>query len=317
MTVHGLTTALGPGAEFDIVRGFAEQWGPRASALGDDAAVLPLAPGMHLLVSTDSSVEGVHFARAWLTPYEIGWRATVAGLSDLAAMGAQPLGLLMALTLPDSWLNDVREIASGIGEAVAAAGTHIVGGDLTSGAELSLCATVLGSAAAPLTRTGARVGDRIYVTGRLGGAGAALIAWKRRRDPAAEHRERFARPHPRIREAQWLAARGAHAAIDVSDGLVADVRHIAAASGVAVELDLGLIPTARGVSPADAAASGEEYELVVCAPEEIEVNAFRAAFSLDLSEIGRVVSTCPGGDMAVLQAGERVDPPRGHDHFSP
>lgn len=316
MTVHGLTTALGPGTEFDLVRGFAEQWGTRASGLGDDAAVLPLAPGMHLVVSTDASVERVHFARAWLTPYEIGWRATAAGLSDLAAMGAQPLGLLMALTLPDSWMDDVREIAAGVGDAAAAAGTRIVGGDLTSGAELALCATVLGSAASPLTRSGARPGDRIYVTGRLGGAGAALRSWESGRDPAPEHRERFARPQPRIREAQWLAGRGAHAAIDVSDGLVADVRHLATASGVAVEIDLARIPAAGNVSPIDAAASGEEYELVVCAPGEIDVHSFRAAFSLELSEIGRVVRTHSGGEVVVLQGGERVAPPRGHDHFS-
>ncbi|HUF65733.1 MAG TPA: thiamine-phosphate kinase [Gemmatimonadaceae bacterium] len=316
MIIRELTTALGPGAEFNLVRRFAEEWGPRASGLGDDAAILPLAPGMHVVVSTDTSVERVHFARAWLTPYEIGWRATVAGLSDLAAMGAQPLGLLMALTLPDSWLDEVPEIAAGIGDAAAASGTRIVGGDLTRGAELALCATVLGSAAEPLTRSGARAGDRMYVTGRLGGAGAALRAWESGREPVPEHRERFARPHPRIREAQWLASRGAHAAIDVSDGLVADIHHIAAASSVAVELHLELIPTARSVSPADAAASGEEYEVVVCAPDDIDVLAFREAFSLDLSEIGRVLGSRSGGEVAVLQAGERVDPPRGHDHFS-
>lgn len=317
MTRYGLTTALGPGAEFDLVRRFAELWGPRAAALGDDAAVLPLAPGMHLLASTDTSVEGVHFARAWLTPYEIGWRATVAGLSDLAAMGAQPLGLLMALTLPDSWLKDVTGIATGIGDAAAAAGTRIVGGDLTRGSELAMCVTVLGSAADPLTRTGARAGDRIYVTGRLGGTGAALKAWESGQDPAPEHRDRFARPHPRIRESQWLAACGAHAAIDVSDGLAADVHHIAAASGVAVELELGLVPIASGVSPVDAAASGEEYEIVVCTPGEVDARAFRATFALDLTEIGRVVRAASGGELAVLQSGTRVDPPRGHDHFTP
>jgi thiamine-monophosphate kinase len=316
VTVHGLTTALGPGAEFDIVRGFADQWGSRASGLGDDAAVLPLAPGMHLVVSTDASVERVHFARAWLTPYEIGWRAAAAGLSDLAAMGAQPLGLLVALTLPDSWMDDVREIAAGLGDAAAASGTRIVGGDLTTGAELALCVTVLGSAVTPLIRSGARPGDRIYVTGRLGGAGAAVRSWISGREPSPAHRARFARPLPRIREAQWLAGRGAHAAIDVSDGLVADVRHIATASGVTVELDLGRVPAAHSVSPGDAAASGEEYEVVVCAPGEIDVNAFHAAFSLELSEIGRVVRAHSGGEVAVLHGGERVDPPRGHDHFS-
>jgi thiamine-monophosphate kinase len=316
VTHPSLAAALGPGAEFDIVRRLTDQWGDRASGIGDDAAVLPLVPGMQLVVSTDTSVEHVHFNRAWLGAYEIGWRATVAGLSDLAAMGAQPLGVLMALTLPDSWLEHVSRLAAGIGDAAAAAGTRILGGDLTRGSELTLSATVLGSAADPLTRTAARVGDRIYVTGRLGGARAALQAWAGGEEPAAEHRERFVRPLPRIGEAQWLAARGAHAAIDVSDGLVADVRHIAAASGVTVQLELDHVPTVSGVSQAEAAASGEEYEVVVCAPREIDAGAFQTAFSLHLTEIGHVVHPHPGGEIVVLQAGERVDPPGGHDHFS-
>ena len=316
MTAGSLATALGPGAEFDLVRRLAARWGSRATALGDDAAVLPLAPGMHLLVSTDASVEGVHFRREWLAPSEIGWRATVAALSDLAAMAAQPLGVLVALTLPDSWLVDVEAIAAGIGDAAEASGTRIVGGDLTAGSQLALSVTVLGSAARPLTRSGARVGDTIYVTGRLGGALEALRAWKQGRKPVAEHRARFAHPDARIREAQWLAAAGATAAIDVSDGLVADVHHVAAASAVAIEIDLGLVPAEAGVTAVDAATSGEEYEVVICAPREIDATAFRTAFALDLTRIGRVTGQAPEGEVVVLQSGARVDPPRGHDHFS-
>ena len=316
MTAGSLATALGPGAEFDLVRRLAARWGSRATALGDDAAVLPLAPGMHLLVSTDASVEGVHFRREWLAPSEIGWRATVAALSDLAAMAAQPLGVLVALTLPDSWLVDVEAIAAGIGDAAEASGTRIIGGDLSRGAALSLCVTVLGSSARPLTRSGARVGDTIYVTGRLGSALKALRAWEQGSAPMPEHRAHFVQPNARIREAQWLASAGATAAIDVSDGLVADVRHIAAASGVAIEIDLDLIPAEAGVTALDAATSGEEYEVVICAPREIDVTAFRTAFTLDLTGIGRVTGPAPEGEVVVLQSGARVDPPRGHDHFS-
>lgn len=316
MTAGSLATALGPGAEFDLVRRLAARWGSRATALGDDAAALPLSPGMHLLVSTDASVEGVHFRREWLAPSEIGWRATVAALSDLAAMGAQPLGVLVALTLPESWLSDVDGIASGIGDAADASATRIIGGDLSRGAALSLCVTVLGSSARPLSRSGARVGDVLYVTGRLGSALAALRAWEQAREPAAEHRARFVHPNARIREAQWLASAGATAAIDVSDGLVADAHHIAAASGVVVEIDLDLIPTEAGVTALDAAMSGEEYEVVICAPREIDVTAFRTAFALDLTAIGSVTGRAPEGEVVVLQSGTRVDPPRGHDHFS-
>lgn len=316
MTAGSLATSLGPGAEFDLVRRLAAQWGSRATALGDDAAALPLAPGMHLLVSTDASVEGVHFRREWLAPSEIGWRATVAALSDLAAMGARPLGVLVAITIPASWLGDLEGIAAGIGDAAGASETRIVGGDLTAGAQLTLCVTVLGSAARPLTRSGARAGDSIYVTGRLGGALEALRAWEQGTVPVAEHRARFAHPHARIREARWLAAAGATAAIDVSDGLVADVHHIAAASRVSVEIDLDLIPAEVGVTAVDAATSGEEYEVVICAPREIDVTAFRTAFALALTRVGRVTGQAPDGEVVVLQSGARVDPPRGHDHFS-
>lgn len=298
------------------MRRLATEWGARASALGDDAAVLPLAPGMQLLVSTDTSVEGVHFKRDWLSPTEIGWRAAAAALSDLAAMGARPLGLLAAITLPESWLATAADIAAGIGDAAEAAGTRIVGGDLTKGTELSLCVTVLGSAARPLTRSGARAGDVVYVTGRLGGPRAAVRAWESGSEPAREHRDRFARPHARIREAQWLAASGATAAIDVSDGLVADIRHVAAASAAAVELELDLVPVMPGIAAADAAGSGEEYEVVISAPREMDVAAFRTAFALDLTAIGRVTGSAPEGEVVVLQSGARVDPPRGHDHFS-
>ena len=316
MSAGSLATALGPGAEFDLVRRLAAQWGSRAAGLGDDAAELPLAPGMRLLVSTDTSVEGVHFRRDWLRASDIGWRATVAALSDLAAMGAQPLGVLVALTIPESWLPDVAEIAAGIGDAAEASGTRIIGGDLSRGAALSLCVTVLGSSARPLSRSGARPGDAIYVTGRLGGAFEALRALEEGREPAAEHRARFTRPKARIRESQWLASAGVTAAIDVSDGLVADVRHVAAASGVAVEIDLDRVPAVAGVASADAASSGEEYEVVVTTPGEIDVAAFREAFALDVTPIGRVTGSAAGGEVVVLQSGVRVDPPRGHDHFS-
>lgn len=316
MKGYGLEVALGPGTEFDLIRRFAEEWGAKASQLGDDAAVLPLVPGMQLVVSTDTSVEGVHFARAWLTPYEVGWRAAAAALSDLAAMAAQPLGLLCAITLPDEWVADAAQLASGIGGAVANVGTRIVGGDLSSGSELSLCVTVLGSTTRALTRDGALPGDTVYVTGMLGGARAALQAWEDGRPPDPDHRERFARPHPRIREAMWLESRGAHAAIDVSDGLSADLHHIAFASGVSIELDLNRVPVARGVSNRDAAASGEEYEIIVTAGRELDAAEFHTRFGVDLTAIGTVTNATDSPEVVTIENGARVDPPGGHDHFS-
>lgn len=307
-------TPLGPGREFDVIRELLQHWGARARGIGDDAAVLDVPPGQHLVVSTDTSIEGVHFRSGWLTPREIGWRATTAALSDLAAMGASPLGMVLALVLPPAFLPHVGELADGIGEAAAAAGTPIVGGDTSRGDTLGVGVTVMGSAAAPVRRGGARAGDHVYVTGHLGGPGAALKAWEQGRVPLSEHRERFAHPRARIAEGQWLAAAGASAMIDVSDGLAADLRHLASASVASFEIDLSLVPAVVGVDQADAALSGEEYELVVTSPAPIDVLTFRARFDLSLTRIGSVTA----GEVPALRCvrdGVVVDLGSGYEHF--
>jgi thiamine-monophosphate kinase len=306
--------ALGPGREFDIIRALLARWGERAQGIGDDAVILDVPVGERLVASTDSSVEDVHFKREWLTPREIAYRATAAALSDLAAMAATPLGILVMLALPDSWLAQVSELADGIGDAVRLGETYVLGGDLTAAHELSLCVTVLGSAAAPLARSGARSGDSVYVTGRLGGPLAALRAWGARRPPTDEARKRFAHPLPRLREARWLARHGARAAIDISDGLLGDAAHIAAASGVRVSLDLDRLLTLSGVSVTDAARSGEEYELIVTAPPGLDASAFEREFDLPLVEIGRVEQGEPS--VSATAHGERVASTVGFSHFS-
>lgn len=305
--------ALGPGREFDLIRRMLDRWGGAASGVGDDAALLAVPPGERLVASADTSVEEVHFRRAWLTPHEIGWRATAAALSDLAAMGAEPLGVLVSLSVPERWLEALDHLADGIGEAARAAGAPIVGGDLTGAAQLTIAVTVLGHTAAPLERSGARAGDSLYVTGCLGGPAAALRAWLRGREPAAEARARFARPTPRLAEGVWLARHGAHAAIDISDGLLGDAAHLAAASGVRLVVDLDRLPVLPGVSPADAAASGEEYELLVAAPT-LDPEAFARELGLALTPIGHVEAGPAEVDARL--AGARVASPRGFDHFS-
>jgi thiamine-monophosphate kinase len=311
--------ALGPGAEFDAVRRLVRGWGDLAAGIGDDAAVLDVPPGERLVVSTDASVERVHFRREWLTPAQIGARATTSALSDLAAMGAAALGIVVALVVPAAWRPDLDAVAAGIGEAVAAAGTRIVGGDMSSGAELSITVTVFGTAARPVTRAGAQVGDDVFVTGLLGGPLLALRALQRGEEPTHRaHRLAFAAPVARLGEGRWLAARGATAMIDVSDGLAADLRHVAAASGVRLRVELGALPRVAGASPLDALASGEEYALAACVPPgAVDVTAFEQAFSTSLTRIGTVEAAVPGGTLVVVDdAGGRVDLPPGHDHFS-
>lgn len=322
---RALAVALGPGVEFELIESLAEEWGARAQGLGDDAAVVPLAPGMNLVLTTDTSVEGVHFSREWLSPEEIGYRSTMAAFSDLAAMGADPIGVLVALVIPRSSVDD-RGLGRGIGQAVADVGGRVLGGDLSRGRDVSICVTAIGSAARPLSRAGAQVGDLIYVTGRLGGPAAALASWRAGRKPAAAHRARFARPRARIAEALWLTQRDAHAAIDVSDGLAADLLHMAVASAVSIDVEASQIPRLEEVSLHDALASGEEYELVVATARKLDESEFTSRFGTELTHIGRVTDTSSAGRGAKPGAkpgavnfrdrGKRVDPPRGYDHFS-
>lgn len=308
---------LGPGREFDVIRDLVRRWGSAARGIGDDAAVLDVPAGTRLVASTDATVENVHFRREWLSPTEIGYRAATAALSDLAAMAATPVGMLVAMSIPDRWRDTIGDIAEGIGEASRVFGAPITGGNLTTGTELALTVTVLGAAKRPLGRDAARDGDLLYVTGTLGAPGCALAAWDAGRAPSAEHRARFARPSARIREALWLATHGATAAIDVSDGLIADVRHLAAASGVDATIELDAVPTVAGVAPLDAAQSGEEYEVVIASPRAIDEHAFAREFSLPLTRIGTVTPSSGSSPTVRLRSqGIFVDLPAGHDHFS-
>lgn len=307
--------ALGPGREFDVVRGLIARFGATAHGVGDDAGAVDIPPGETVLVSTDVTTDGIHFRRGWLTPAEIGYRATTAALSDLAAMAATPRGLVVALTLPSEWRADADRIADGIARAARNADTVVVGGDVSDGATLSLAVTVIGSTARPLSRAGARPGDAIWVTGRLGGPACALRALESGTAPDPAARERFATPHARIREAAWLLAHGATAAIDISDGLASDLGHVAAASGVQVTLDLDAIPAFPGASPHDVAAGGEEYELAVAAPASIDAAAFERTFGLPLTRVGAVHRGAAG--VEARRRGLVVPLPRGFDHFAP
>ena len=323
--VPGPSNALGPGPEFDRVRRIAAALGARASGLGDDCVLL--VPGDATLVaSTDVSVEGVHFRREWLSFEEIGWRAAAAALSDLAADGAEAAGILVALTVPpDAGDDDVVAAMTGAGAAAAEVGARVVGGDLSSGPGWSLAVTVLGWASTPVTRAGARPGDGVWVTGALGGPRAALESWRRGEVPDEEARRAFARPVPRLYAGRWLARHGARAMLDLSDGLGGDASHLAAASGVAVELELERVPVA---APAIAAArrldvpverfaaeGGEEYELLVALPPTFvaeDVLAFQSVCGLALTRVGEIRA---GGGVHARLRGKPVAL-AGFDHFA-
>jgi thiamine-monophosphate kinase len=306
-------TAMGPGGEFDVIRELMKRWGSRAVGVGDDAALLSVPEGQRLVVSTDVSIDGVHFRRDWLTPREIGYRATAAALSDLAAMAATPLGVLIVFAMPTDFVPLVHEIADGVGDAVDAVHTSVVGGDLSVAGELSIGVTVLGACERALTRSGASGGDHLYVTGTLGGPLAALEAWRAGHQPGADARARFARPVPRIAAARWLVEHGATAAIDISDGLLGDATHLAAASGVQLEVELDRLPIVADSSPVAAASSGEEYELLVTAPSALDVRDFERECGIPLTRIGMVRAGTP--ELIALLNGKRVAPAAGYSHF--
>lgn len=316
---------LGGGAEFDRIRAIAEALGPAASGLGNDCAVLP--PGFgEVVISTDASVEGVHFRREWMSLEEIGWRASAAALSDLAAAGSEVVGLTASVASPKGTPVDALvELMRGVGAAVSTVGGRVLGGDLTAASSWVVTVTVIGRAARPVGRADAVAGDGVWVTGTLGGARAALAAWEAGEVPPAGARERFARPVPRIAEGRWLAAHGAHAMLDLSDGLGGDAGHLAAGSGVRVELDLEQIPVhpdavaralARGEPiQAFAARGGEDYELLAALPrkfDEADARRFQQDTGTVLTRIGRirrgagVVATFAGVNVAL----------GGYDHFS-
>jgi thiamine-monophosphate kinase len=310
--------------EFDRIRKIAQALGPRAGGLLDDCALLQAGEG-HLVVSTDSSVEGVHFRLDWLRHREVGWRAAASALSDLAAEGATPAAVLAAIVVPLSASDaDLEEVMEGVGAAAAAVDALVAGGDLSRGPAWIATMTVLGWTKHAITRAGARPGDGLWVTGALGGARAALEAWKRGGEPGTDARTAFAHPLPRIDAGRRLARAGARAMLDLSDGLGGDARHLAEASGVAVELEVDAVPVASscleearriGISPQQfAAEGGEDFELLAALPSEFGVEnamAFQRESGIALTRVGTVRA---GLGIRATSAG-RALALEGFDHF--
>jgi thiamine-monophosphate kinase len=304
--------SLGSGPEFDAIRQMTARWGRRAHGIGDDAAIVRLPRGDSLVASVDTATEGVHFRAGWLTPREISYRAVVAALSDLAAMAAQPTGVLVAMTIPQRWRSALMDLADGIADAVDVVGTVIRGGNLSDGRDLSITTTVFGASFAPLRRSGAKVGDSLFVTGHLGAPAMALGLFEAGNAPGA-FRDRFAHPVPRVAEARWLANHGATAAIDISDGLVADAEHLATASDIRLEVAATQIPLFPGADIDVAIASGEEYELLITGPADLDAAQFTRRFGIPLTRIG--VANPSTNDARVVVHGTAATA-HGHDHFS-
>lgn len=255
---------------------------PGLTGIGDDCALLELPPGMQLAQSMDTLVEGVHFPKG-CDPNLLAYRALAVNLSDLAAMGATPHSFTLGLTLPEANPDWLQSFSDGLTQLARKVGIALIGGDTTRG-PLTLTLQVQGLVARgqALRRCGARVGDRIYVSGHPGDASGALAFVLQGLQPDTAQNpdiryllERYYRPSPRLALGRWLSQQGASAALDISDGLLGDLNHILHASGVGAALDLDAIPCSEaltrvyGAEPArnHALKGGDDYELCFTWPE--------------------------------------------------
>jgi thiamine-monophosphate kinase len=327
-----------PSPEFDLIERLARRAREAAPVadrvavgIGDDGAVT--VPDGATTTSVDMLVEGVHFRRSTSPLGLIGRKALSVALSDLAAMGADPGEAYVALGVPPD-LDEAGciELYAGLAEVASETGTVLAGGDLSASPVLTIALTVVGHGAAPerfVSRAGARPGHVLVVTGELGGAAAGLLVLERPELRSSLDEEtadalvaRQTNPTPRLAAGRALAAAGAAAMIDLSDGLGADARHLATAGPGWLRIELDGLPiqpaaldlaAAAGADPLDlATAAGEDYELLASLPPERISDAVAAVRPLALTVIGEV-SEGSGVELRGADGGPRQ--PRGFDHL--
>ncbi|MDP2793201.1 MAG: thiamine-phosphate kinase [Sulfurisoma sp.] len=288
--------------------------------VGDDGALIRPTPGMELVVSTDMLVAGTHFLPD-ADAEDLGWKTLAVNVSDLAAMGALPRWALLAAALPAATESWIEKFARGFFACADAFGIDVIGGDTTKGPR-NFCVTIFGEVpeGKALLRSGARPGDEIWVSGRPGRAALGL-AHLQGRTVLAEPQlsdclAALNRPQPRI--ALGLALRGvASAAIDVSDGLLADLGHILDASGMAAKLRIAVSPTPTFEEQC-LLSGGDDYELAFTAPaaRHAEIAALADTLQLALTHIGSVATGEPGAiDLRDAEGRPIGIEQRGYDHF--
>ena len=299
--------------------------------IGDDTAAWHGDTSIQL-ATVDSLIQDTHFSFDTAFWEEIGWKALAVNLSDIAAMGGLPRYALVSLSLPDDTeVEDVTALYKGMLELAQQFKVVIIGGNISSAPKVAIHITVLGSAVNQdshiLTRSTAQPGDKIAVTGHLGASAAGLEMLMKgltfEPEATASFRGAFLRPYPRIAEGQLLVEQGVKAAIDISDGLVADLGHVCQASKVSARVDVDRVPISPPVKAnfGDRAlelalAGGEDYELLFTASSEL-IDKVRMAVSCPITVVGEIIADKIGEIALVDSQGNPVDLPRaGWEHFS-
>jgi len=311
--------------EFDLIARIRARAGTRDDVvlgIGDDAALLAPPPGLQLVVTADTLNAGIHFPHD-SAPADIGWKSLAVNLSDLAAMGAAPAWCTLSLSLPQSDATWIDGFLDGFLDLAERHGIALVGGDTTRG-PLSISVTAMGlvEPGRDLRRDGARVGDDVWVTGTLGDAAGGLARLSGETVPAL--RARLDRPSPRVDAGRAL--RGiATACVDVSDGLLADLGHIASRSGVGAQVAVDALPMSEALRAAFdeatrtalQASGGDDYELCFSAPADARdrVEALSSQLGLQITRIGRMAA---GEGVQAVRADGRPwsSARRGYDHFA-
>jgi thiamine-monophosphate kinase len=280
--------------------------------IGDDAAIVDCPPGHSLVFCSDLVVEGTHFERSLHPADSIGYKAVAVNVSDAGAMGGIPMYFTISLAAPpDLEVQWVDDFYSGIERACRDFDVILAGGDTSSAGSLFIDVALVGRVEAgnAVLRSGARAGDRIYVTGHLGGSALGLeLLRSGKTDSAAAQRHLYPTPRHRVGNA---VARSAHAMIDVSDGLSSDLMHIVRESGVSARIYRERLPAAVGANDTQVLHGGEEYELLITAselPGRIE--------DVDLSCIGEIVASTRENEIVLVdRGGESLLRPQGWDHY--
>ena len=306
-------------------------WKQLLVGIGDDAAAWHTDASIEL-ATVDSLIQGIHFTLDTITWKELGRKALAVSLSDIAAMGGIPKYALVSLGLPrHTEVGDVANLYRGMVKLGQQFGVAVVGGDTNSAPLVTINTTILGSTSGQakkiLTRSAARAGDKIAVTGYLGGATAGLEVLTKKtklnQQEIASLRLAFLQPHPRVMEGQILAQEGVKAAIDISDGLISDLSHICQASKVGARIEVDLVPIHPAVkdnfgdkSFEMALSGGEDYELLFTASSEV-IEQVRKVIPCPITVIGEVIADDMSSVTLVDRQGKPFKPARaGWQHFT-